>query len=85
MTTITATWRTVPRDYRSTLRALINSEQDADRKKAQAECLEYGIDYNFARMVILQEMIEDGCALMERQTRGESKAERYRPTEGVNG
>jgi hypothetical protein len=78
VSSITATWRTVPRDKRSVLRALINSDQADDRARAQAECLEYGIDYAFARMVILQEMIEEGKALMDRQTRGESQAERWR-------
>ena len=67
MSSITSTWRNVPRELRSGLRARINSEQEADRITALADCAEYGIDYAFARMVILQEMIEDGRALMARQ------------------
>ena len=67
MSSITSTWRNVPRGLRSGLRARINSEQPADRDSALADCAEYGIDYAFARMVILQEMIDDGRALMARQ------------------
>jgi hypothetical protein len=80
MSSITSTWRTVPREYRATLRSYINSEQPADRERAQAECKHYGIDYAFARMAILAEMAEAGRALLARQTAGESKAEKYRPT-----
>jgi hypothetical protein len=78
MTSITSTWRNVPRAYRSTLRSLINSDQPADRARAQAECAEYGIEYDAARLAILAEMVEDGKALMDRQTTGESRAERWR-------
>jgi hypothetical protein len=78
MSSITSTWRNVPRELRSGLRSRINSEQEVDRITALEDCETYGIDYAFARMVILQEMIEEGKALMDRQTRGESQAERWR-------
>jgi hypothetical protein len=78
---ITSTWRTVPREYRATLRSYINSEQPADRERALAECATYGIDYAFARMAILAEMAEEGRVLLARQTAGESKAERFKAEE----
>jgi hypothetical protein len=39
-----------------------------DTETALADCETYGIDYAFARMVILNEMIEAGRALLARQT-----------------
>jgi hypothetical protein len=81
MSSITSTWRNVPRELRSGLRSRINSEQEVDRITALEDCETYGIDYAFARMVILQEMIEEGRALLARQTAGESKAERFKAEE----
>lgn len=68
----------IPPDLRAVIRAQINSEQEVDRIKALENCAAYGLDYDEERAKILQEMIEDGRALMERQTRGESKAERWK-------
>jgi hypothetical protein len=67
MSSITSTWRNVPREYRATLRSYINSNNATDRERAQAECEAYGIDYAFARMAILAEMAEAGRALLARQ------------------
>jgi hypothetical protein len=73
MSSITSTWRNVPRELRSGLRSRINSEQPADRESALADCEKYGIDYAFARMAILAEMAEEGRALLARQTEKEDR------------
>jgi len=78
MTSRSKSWQSIPPDLRPIVRARINSEQEADRIKALENCQTYGLDYDTERAKILQEMIADGRALMERQTRGESRAERWK-------
>jgi len=72
-------WASIPRELRSVVRARLNSEQPADKEQALKDCADYGLDYDTERARILSEMIEAGRALMERQTSGESKAEKFKP------